>query len=220
MHKCFKNFCIVMLILFKNSSSFRSNSYMYIFHISLIKGSVRKAWVYFQKNFPSNSFPLCPWNSPGKNTGVGSHSLLQGIFPTWDRMCVSCIAGRFFHCTQSEPPRNLFIYGCTGSQSRGAGFLQLWPARGYSLFRCTSFSLWWLLLLRERGLQEHLLRGYSPLGSRVWTQQLWCRGLVALQHVGSSRTRDRTLVTCIGRQILSHWTTKEVPFTELLEGLK
>ena len=26
---------------------------------------------------------LCSWNSPGKNTGVGSHSLLQGIFLTW-----------------------------------------------------------------------------------------------------------------------------------------
>ena len=25
---------------------------------------------------------LCPWNSPGKNTGVGCHSILQGIFPT------------------------------------------------------------------------------------------------------------------------------------------
>ena len=25
---------------------------------------------------------LCPWNSPGKNTAVGSHSLFQGIFPT------------------------------------------------------------------------------------------------------------------------------------------
>ena len=24
----------------------------------------------------------CPWNSPGKNTGVGSLSLLQGVFPT------------------------------------------------------------------------------------------------------------------------------------------
>ena len=24
---------------------------------------------------------LCPWNSPGKNTGVGCHSLLQGIVP-------------------------------------------------------------------------------------------------------------------------------------------
>ena len=25
---------------------------------------------------------LSPWDSPGKNTGVGSHFLLQGIFPT------------------------------------------------------------------------------------------------------------------------------------------
>ena len=25
---------------------------------------------------------LCPWDSPGKNTGVGCHSLLQGIFST------------------------------------------------------------------------------------------------------------------------------------------
>ena len=25
---------------------------------------------------------LCPWDSPGKNTEVGCHSLLQGIFPT------------------------------------------------------------------------------------------------------------------------------------------
>ena len=25
---------------------------------------------------------LCAWNSPGKKTGVGSHSLLQGIFLT------------------------------------------------------------------------------------------------------------------------------------------
>ena len=25
---------------------------------------------------------LCPWGSPGKNTGVGCQALLQGIFPT------------------------------------------------------------------------------------------------------------------------------------------
>ena len=25
---------------------------------------------------------LCPWNFPGKNTGVDCHSLLQGIFLT------------------------------------------------------------------------------------------------------------------------------------------
>ena len=28
------------------------------------------------------SHGLCPWNSPGQNTGVGSLFLLQGIFPT------------------------------------------------------------------------------------------------------------------------------------------
>ena len=25
---------------------------------------------------------ICPWTCPGKNTGVGCHTLLQGIFPT------------------------------------------------------------------------------------------------------------------------------------------
>ena len=28
---------------------------------------------------------LCVWDSPGKSTGVGGHSLLQGIFPTQGR---------------------------------------------------------------------------------------------------------------------------------------
>ena len=26
--------------------------------------------------------PFCPWNSPGRNTGVSCHSLLQRVFPT------------------------------------------------------------------------------------------------------------------------------------------
>ena len=27
-------------------------------------------------------YSLCPWDSPGKNTGVGFYALLQGIFTT------------------------------------------------------------------------------------------------------------------------------------------
>ena len=34
-------------------------------------------------------------------------------------------------------------------------------------------------------------------------------GLVALRHVGSSRTRARTHVPCIVRRILNHCTTRE-----------
>ena len=39
---------------------------------------------------------LSPWSSPGKNTGVGNHFRLQGIFPTQGSTWLSCIAGRFF----------------------------------------------------------------------------------------------------------------------------
>ena len=39
---------------------------------------------------------LCLWDSPGKNTGVGCHSLLQGSSQTRDRTWFSCTAGRFF----------------------------------------------------------------------------------------------------------------------------
>ena len=49
-----------------------------------------------------------PWNSPGQNTGVSSHSLLQGFFPTRDQTQVSCIAGRFFiSWTTREASENL-----------------------------------------------------------------------------------------------------------------
>ena len=34
---------------------------------------------------------LCPWDSPGKNTGVGCHSLLQRMYPPKDQIHVSCI---------------------------------------------------------------------------------------------------------------------------------
>jgi len=39
---------------------------------------------------------------------------------------------------------------------------------------------------------------------------LWCMGSVALRHMKSSQTRDQTRVPCTGRQILNHWTTREV----------
>ena len=40
-------------------------------------------------------------------------------------------------------------------------------------------------------------------------QLLWCMGLAALCHVGSSQARDQTCVPCIARWILNHWTTRE-----------
>ena len=39
---------------------------------------------------------LCPWDSPGTNTGVGCHFLLQGIFPTQEPLMSPALAGRVF----------------------------------------------------------------------------------------------------------------------------
>ena len=39
---------------------------------------------------------LCPWNSPGKNTGVASRSLSRGSPWPRDQTWVSCSADRFF----------------------------------------------------------------------------------------------------------------------------
>ena len=43
----------------------------------------RGSWliVYVQTGASLSPTPLCPWNSPGKNTRVGSHSLLRGDLP-------------------------------------------------------------------------------------------------------------------------------------------
>ena len=83
---------------------------------------------------------------------------------------------------------------------------------------CTGFSLQWLLLLWSTGSRH---AGFSSCGA--WAQQLWLAGsreqaqqlrhmgLVALRHVGSSRTRDRTRVPSIGRWILNHCITRQVP---------
>ena len=48
---------------------------------------------------------------------------------------------------------------------------------------------------------------------------MWRTGLVAPWHVGSSQSRARTRVPCIGRQILNHCATREAPSSSL-ESLK
>ena len=53
---------------------------------------------------------LCPWDSLGKNTGVGCHFLLQGIFPTQELTLISCISctGTRIHYNRAtlKAPRN------------------------------------------------------------------------------------------------------------------
>ena len=56
---------------------------------------------------------LCPWDSPGMNTGVDCSALLQGIFPTQASnpplICLPTLAGGFF-TTSTIWEAEVFIY--------------------------------------------------------------------------------------------------------------
>ena len=51
---------------------------------------------------------LCPWNSPGKKTGVGCHFFTQGIFPT-QRQNLGLLHCRqiLYHLSHQESHNNL-----------------------------------------------------------------------------------------------------------------
>ena len=97
---------------------------------------------------------------------------------------------------------------------------------GYSSLRCTGFSLQWLLSLwstdsRHVGFISCGTRAQQLwlTGSREPAQQLWRTGLIAPWHVGSSQTRARTRVPCIGTRILNHCAAREALYIFFGEGL-
>ena len=50
----------------------------------------------------------CPWDSPGKNTGVGCHALLQGIFPTQrSNLCLLLCRRILYHWCHLGSPLQL-----------------------------------------------------------------------------------------------------------------
>ena len=104
--------------------------------------------------------------------------------------------------------RWVFIAACGLSLVAASG--------GYSSLRCMGFSFRWLLLLwstdfRRAGFSSCSMQAQQLwlAGSRAQAHQLWRMGFIAPQHVGSSWTRARTSVPCIGRWILNHCTTRE-----------
>ena len=87
----------------------------------------------------------------------------------------------------------------------------------YSSLQWVGFSLWRLLLLWCTGSRVWVLESIvascglsgcssSALGHRLSSCGAWA---FAPKHVGSSWTKDWTPVSCVGRQILYHWTTRE-----------
>ena len=84
--------------------------------------------------------------------------------------------------------------------------LLFWTVLGLS--HCT----WAFSSCTKQGLLFTVVCGPLVVVASLVACQLWHTGLAAPKHVGSSQTRDQTCVPCVGRGILSHWTTKEAFF--------
>ena len=89
---------------------------------------------------------LCPWqDSPGRNTGVGCHSLLPGIFPTQgSNLCLLCLLHWQAGSLPLAPP---------GKPSAGKGApriqLSLSPCLGLAAITpslCCDLKLPWAML--------------------------------------------------------------------------
>ena len=76
---------------------------------------------------------LCPWDSPGKNTGVGCHFLLQGILPT-----------------QGSNPHLLRLLHWQVSS-----LPQMPPGKSYEVF--IVYLTYWISCLPSTGLEIYLL---------------------------------------------------------------
>ena len=96
------------ILVWKLSSGEKRYHYMHIFlwlndsevKVALVSGSLRPHGLY------------SPWNSPGQNTGVGSLSLLQGIFPIqgWNPGLLHC-RHSVYQLNHKGSPQWLYLVG-------------------------------------------------------------------------------------------------------------
>ena len=100
---------------------------------------------------------LCPWAFPGKNTEVGRHFLLQGIFPTQGVETVSLmsptLAGGFFSATWQV----LYMCVCISSS-----FWISFPFRSQQIWNSIPCATQLVLI------SYLLYKQYSLVGCRLW----------------------------------------------------
>ena len=73
----------------------------------------------------------------------------------------------------------------------------------------SSCGKWGPLFIAVRGPLTIAASRRGAQAPDAQAQQLWLTGQVAPRHVGSSQTRARTRVPCIGRQTPNHCATRE-----------
>ena len=139
---------------------------------------------------------LCPWNFPGKNTGVGCHFLLQGIFPTQGSK--PCLFHLLHWQADSLPLHHLRSHtsgrGQEITSAKGQIDLYIHYINSYTVYEVAQSCL----TLRSHGLQPtRLLSPWNFPGKSIG---VGCHFL--LQGIFPTRGSNLGLLHC--RQTLYH----------------
>ena len=120
---------------------------------------------------------LCPWSSPSENTGVGSYSLLQGIFPTQGSHLGLLLCRQILYCLSHH------VCKCVCVISSTEHFFKLHPFLShYTLPMGSGVEKWYLkglsspysvnyLMSNRASLVAQLVKN-PPAMPETWVQSL------------------------------------------------
>ena len=145
----------------------------------MLSGTVVSDSLQFRALQPSRL--LCPWHSPGKNIGVGCHSLLQGILLTQGSK------QRLRHCGQ--------ILYHVSHQSREVKTFTLFPKEETKVSNNNIFGLLLIMsMFLKKILELYTVTGREGLGLGFLRQEEgWKREFTLRDHLSTAlRARSRS----------------------------
>ena len=139
---------------------------------------------------PQPARPLCPWNSPGKNTGVGCHCLLQGIYLIQGSNL--CLLHLLHWQKGSLPLDHLGSLYWSRLSPKSSGH-DLIGGGGLRQTRRGGEAMWWQQRLRVAATSQGLL---TPLAAGRDEEDFLPKesgGLMAYQHLSSRLLASRAV---------------------------
>ena len=163
--------------------------------LSLLQGNLLNPGIKLRSpSLQPDSIPAEPQGKP-KNTGVGSHSFLQGIFPTWElnQGLLHC-RGILYQLSYREARASIFLSKLI--KKRGKGRKEGRKGKGKVIQSCLTLCdlmdyTVWNSPGQNTGVGSHfLLQGIFP--TQGWNSGLpHCRWILyQLSHQGSSGRKE------------------------------
>ena len=164
--------------------------YIWLCAFSVASNSLRPLGLYP----PPSPKLLCLWNFPGKNTGVGCHFFLQGIFSTHGSSPQSpaapALAGTVF---TTEPP------GKPSSQWMFAKWMDEWVNRWMRNQRTSTRHHGWFTLCTMNAKNEKLDNQSTGFSTRYQTRNILAFTASEYQDISTRTEGHKTLLLLFSR---------------------